>query len=163
MQNITIKWLTIKKWLLSPSSGEFILTPELFELAKEIASEGWISRSKEKHQPLPEDMSGGCKFSSIYFKLLFGGQMQGNYLHQFNVLNGKVFDLNKDCNDVKQMKKEFIDKIGENPYKHDICFFGNPDHIESMQNCFNRSLEWSKEFKIRHKELLNSPNQQFSP
>lgn len=85
----------------------------------------------------PEDLSGSCKFSSLFVAACFGGTVRGNERHQFAVVDGEIVDLNAQAADVHG-----------NPaaYRHDPAFFGNPDHLESLVSCVPRVKEWLREF-----------------
>lgn len=115
-------------------------TPENLAKAKAIVLRGWKARAKERSLPEPIDASGGCKFASLFFQALFGGEIKGNVNHQYNVLNGQVFDLNEDCEDVRGFKRYM------QVYEHDAEFFGNDDHLASMSSCLPRVMRWVAEF-----------------
>ncbi len=120
-------------------------TPENITKAKAFLLRKWKERWRDRnpngtigHDDEPSDLSGSCKFSSMFAQKIFGGQIRGNYDHQFVVLrNGKVLDLNGDAADVKGIKT---------PYIHDRRFFGNRDHKESMRSCEPRVERWVSDF-----------------
>lgn len=122
-------------------SAEHFLTAQAFVMNK------WLERFNEKkknweklgdfNESPPADLSGSCKFSSLFAAAIFGGEVQGNEHHQYCVLNNQVIDLNKDANDVKDL---------EDPYFHDDYFFGSKDHMASMKSCKERVNAWLKEF-----------------
>lgn len=124
-------------------NSEHFLTAQAFVMNK------WLERFNEKKQGWeksiggeygekpPQDLSGSCKFSSLFAATVFGGEVQGNEYHQYCVVGKHVIDLNKDAKDVKDL---------EDPYYHDDYFFGSKDHMESMKHCKDRVNAWLKEF-----------------
>lgn len=112
-------------------------SPENIERAKEFVLKKWRERAAERFYPEPEDLSSSCKFTSMFAQAVFGGQIQGNYEHQYLVLNGEIIDLNIDAADVKDM---------EDPHEHDDSWFGNDEHVESMESCKPRVRDWVREF-----------------
>lgn len=88
----------------------------------------------------PADLSSSCKFASLFMQRLFGGELQGNWHHQYVVLpSGERIDP--------------TDAVGvstSNPYFHDKGFWGNQEHQASMKSCLPRVERWVQEF-------LNSP------
>lgn len=137
-----IKKREIKKFIIEPSNGRFSITDEHLNLASDIALQGWIKRAKERSLPVPSDMSGGCKFSTLLIKSLFGGVICGNYDHQFNVINGHIIDINEHCQDVLALRAKGID-----PYTVDTLFLFSPDHLESMFSCMDRVNDWVATFE----------------
>ena len=124
-------------------------TPENIERAKEFVLRKWRERATERGYPEPEDLSSSCKFTSMFAQAIFGGQIRGNYEHQFLVIDDEIIDLNKDAADVKAM---------DDPHDHDESWFGNDEHIDSMQSCKPRVMDWVREFKAGLNEsfTLNS-------
>lgn len=129
--------------------GKLEPTPENLERAKEFVLKKWRERAAERGYPEPEDLSSSCKFSSLFAQAIFGGQIQGHYEHQYVVLNGEVIDLNKDAADVKAM---------DDPHDHDESWFGNDEHIDSMESCKPRVMDWVREFRdgLNESFTLNS-------
>lgn len=121
--------------------AEFQPSDANIQLAKAVVLEGWLERAKEKGESNVIDASGSCKFASLFFQKLFGGIIEGHLYHQYNVLDGKIYDLNADCQDVRAMASN------ANTYWHDAAFFGNPEHSESMMSCLPRVNCWVKRFK----------------
>lgn len=123
--------------LIEAKSGKLEATPENIERAKEFVLKKWRERAAERGYPEPEDLSSSCKFSSLFAQAIFGGQIQGHYEHQYLVLNGEIIDLNKDAADVKAM---------DEPHEHDESWFGNPEHLDSLESCKPRVRDWVREF-----------------
>ena len=120
--------------------GPWPVTPECLELAKMVLWEGWNERAQDRGEKEPEDLSRSCKFSSLFVWKLFGGQIRGNELHQFlRLSSGKILDLNADARDVQDLA---------DPWRHDPEFWGNEDHLESLESCLPRVDLWVERFEI---------------
>ena len=122
------------------------ITPEKIELAKHFVFEKWKQRATELGRFEPTDLSFSCKFSSLFIQGLFGGIIEGNYYHQYNVINGETVDINATASDVLEL---------DDPYYHDIEFFGNWHHRESMESCKPRVNGWITEFIETYGIYLN--------
>lgn len=134
--------LTFQNLPLDPS-------PENIEKAASFAfakwHERWSQRKSEWENSFsspfsesePEDLSGSCKFSSVFAAVVFDYGIDGNYDHQFAIKKGHVIDLNSGAADVQSMEK---------PYAIDPLFFGSKDHMKSMKSCVPRILEWLSKF-----------------
>ena len=127
-----------KPWVKKNTNGVLPLTDENLRKAREFVFVKWKERAQERGDKIPEDLAKSCKFSTLFIKKLFGGSIQGNVDHQYNVIDGKIIDINKDAKDVLRL---------ENPYNHDPKFFGNPEHMDSMKTCIERVNIWVEEFK----------------
>lgn len=128
-------------------------TSKWIRLAKNFFMDKWRERAKETGRSIPTDLSGACKFGSLFAQAVFGGTLQGNYNHQFVVLdNGIRIDLGEDAQD----RLSFSDD-GE-WYNHDDAFFNNPEHLESMTSCKPRVQRWVKEWTSLH-PLTSNPKQ----
>lgn len=113
--------------------------PDVADLAREFVLRKWRERAAERGLSVPRDLSGSCKFSSLFASRLFGLEMRGNEDHQFCIHpDGSIFDLNADAEDVRALA---------NPWKHDPAFWMNPDHQESMESCHPRVEAWLDEFE----------------
>lgn len=121
-------------------------TPELIERAREFVMRKWKERFFElfpnsKPDHAPRDLSNSCKFSSMFAQKVFGGELRGNFHHQYvehpEMPNG-ILDLNHDADDVKRLA---------NPYRHDKRFFGRGAHYDSMISCQKRVNAWVREFR----------------
>lgn len=126
-----------RSWLMEDHDPRFVLCDKTIELAETIAMAGWRERAQERGLASPEDLSGCCKFSSLFVKFLFGGCIEGHYDHQFNVIEDQEFDLNDSAKDVREMS---------HPHWHDDGFIGSHDHVESMKSCLPRVLGWLDSF-----------------
>lgn len=126
-----------KKWMIGKSDGIIEWSVSMKDELKEFLFQKWCERAEENGREEPRDLSYSCKFSTLFFKALFGGKIEGNHGHQYNVLNGEVIDLSEDSEDVKGLK---------NPYYNDELFFGNVDHVKSMKSCTERVEKWVEQF-----------------
>lgn len=116
-------------------------TPKNIEKAKAFVLAKWKERAEERGHAEPEDLSSSCKFSSLFAHRIFGGKLQGNYDHQYVVVDGEIVDLNVDAKDVRDLMDDGID-----PHEHDSDFWGNEDHLESLASCDARVYKWVQEF-----------------
>lgn len=117
-------------------------TEENVSKAKDFIFRKWKERALEYGREEPNDLSGACKFASMFAKLVFGGELRGNIKHQFLELDDRLIDLTAGSSDVAAMK---------DPYKHDKRFWNNPEHKKSMQTCEPRVKQWAEEF---YKEVV---------
>lgn len=124
--------------LIESMSSKLPATPENLKRAQEFVLKKWRERAAERGRFEPKDLSSSCKFSSMFVQAVFGGEIRGNYDHQFVVLNGQIIDLNKDAEDVRDM---------EDPYEHDESWFGNDEHLDSMESCKPRVRDWVRDFQ----------------
>lgn len=120
-----------KAWLNKDVAGVLPLTDEAIRLAKAFAFQQWQARAVERGSDMPDDLSFSCKFCSLFVKQVFGGRIAGNFDHQYNLINGKIIDLSHDSKDVH-----------EGSYRHDSAFFGNRDHLASLNSCQTRVESW---------------------
>lgn len=126
------------EWLQYDHSASTCLTRENYQKAYEHVLTGWQKRAEERGYEIPASLDNACKFSSLFMKLVFGGRIEGNYDHQFNVIENTIVDLTQDSPALKNM---------ENPYEHDELFFGNEEHMESLISCMPRVLEWVRDYE----------------
>lgn len=109
-----------------------------FDRMRSFVLQKWKERARERGLPEPKDLSNSCKFCTLFVKALHGGEIRGNYHHQFNVINGEIVDLSFDSEDVSKL---------DDPYEHDEIFWLNPEHKESMKSCKPRVRQWVKEYQ----------------
>ena len=116
------------------------LNAQTLNLARDFVYDSWCERSRELgYSPafMPSDLSGSCKFSSLFVQRVFGGTVEANYHHCFNRIDGVVIDLNEHAMDVLSM---------DNPYLHDEVFANDPEFHESLESCLPRVEKWASEF-----------------
>lgn len=127
-----------KSWLQKETQGIFKFEDADLELLRTFVFQQWAARAHERGMDMPDDLSSSCKFCSLFMKVLYGGKIQGNYDHQYNVIDGNIVDLSENSMDVVAMDK---------PYRHDPVFFGNFEHIDSLESCLPRVTFWVEDFK----------------
>ena len=88
-------------------------SPDNVEAAATFAFAKWRERWAEKKadweksvgSPFPEaecdDLSGSCKFTSVFAAVVFDYGIDGNHDHQFAIRKGHVIDLNAGAADVQ--------------------------------------------------------------
>jgi len=128
---MTIK--NIKSWLNGLSKSTLPATTENISKAKDFVLAKWKERSVERGSSEPVDLSYSCKFCTLFVKQVFGGRIEGNFDHQYNVIDGEIVDLSSDSEDVRSH---------DDPYHHDKLFFGSKDHLESLSSCLPRVEKW---------------------
>jgi hypothetical protein len=105
------------------------------ERARAFLMEKWRERAAELGRREPTNLFTACKFASLFAQYLFGGELRGNWHHQYLVLpGGEEIDLTG--NDVA-------------PKHHDSGFWMNPEHRESMRSIEPRVTSWVAEFRQR--------------
>ena len=127
----------LDNWLDDEAATETVVSEQALGIALNILTNGWRQRANDRNEPAPVDNSNSCKFATILVKTIFGGTIEGNYDHQYNVIDGVIIDLNKDCDDVITLKEK-----KQNPYRHDSIFFQSEDHLDSMLSCIPRIATW---------------------
>lgn len=117
------------------------LSPDALDLARDFVFQKWCERAGERLLPMPDDLSGSCKFSSLFCAEVFGLKMRGNADHQFCIdEQGSIVDLNAGAADVSRLS---------DPWRHDPIFWNNRDHRASMQSCRPRVALWLQEFALQ--------------
>jgi len=102
----------------------------------------WCERAVERREPTPFDLSTSCKYGSLFMRLVYGGAIEGNYQHQYNVIDGRIVDLSHGAADVFAMRR---------PYAHEPELFGIESHMRSMASLTPRVESWVEEFLARPK------------
>lgn len=106
-------------------------TPANLARAKQFVLERWRERAEELEHPVPTDLSGACKFASLFAQAVFGGKLRGSWRHQYVELNGQIIDL-----------------TGDTIHYHDRDFWMNRQHRESLESCKPRVQSWLEQWKI---------------
>jgi hypothetical protein len=109
--------------------------------AKRFVFRKWSEQAAEQCRPKPADLSGSCKFGSLFMHRVFGGSIRGHYRHQYNFIAGRIVDLSHDALDVGAMGT---------PYLHEPGFFEIPEQIASLASCVPRIDSWVAEFLKEH-------------
>jgi hypothetical protein len=114
-----------------------VFTSIEFDRAKKFIFRKWCERAVERGDSPPMDLSHSCKYGSLFMRLVFGGVIEGNYQHQYNMIDGQIVDLSHDAADVLAMRE---------PYYHEAELFGIDEHLASMESCRTRVEAWVTEF-----------------
>ncbi len=120
-------------------------TAENLALVRAFLLEKWKERHIERYGShkeslnwIPVDLSNSCKFTALFGSVVFGGDITGNYEHMFNVVNGKIVDINQEAKDVQLFAK---------PHKIDKKFLAfNEELYQSLKSCAPRVEGWINEF-----------------
>jgi hypothetical protein len=110
---------------------------ERFAQAKVFVFKKWCERAIERGAITPVDLSGSCKYGSMFMCLVFGGSISGHYEHQYNIIGGRIVDLSHDAFDVGRIK---------NPYLHEPDFFLIPEKQLAMNSCLPCVNIWVVQF-----------------
>lgn len=108
-----------------------------FASARAFVFERWCELAGERGLARPQDLSGACKYGSLFVQQVFGGTIRGHFEHQFNRIGGRIVDLSHDALDVGRMS---------NPYLHERDFFSVPEVQRSLAGCLPRATRWADEF-----------------
>ncbi|MDD5037577.1 MAG: transcriptional regulator [Methylococcaceae bacterium] len=123
-------------WTLS-REGVLPYSYERFAQAKLFVFRKWCAYALERHLQAPADLSGSCKYGSLFMNRIFGGSIRGHYEHQYNAIGGRIVDLSHDAADVGSMA---------NPYLHEPEFFAIEELQISLEGCLPRVESWALEF-----------------
>jgi hypothetical protein len=116
---------------------------ERFAQAKVFVFRKWCERAAERGALPPADLSGSCKYGSLFMNQVFGGVIFGHYQHQYNIIGGRIVDLSHDAIDVGSIK---------NPYLHEPDFFAIPKKQASLNACLPRVEIWVVQFLAEIKD-----------
>lgn len=108
-----------------------------FALAKDFVFRMWCARALERRQAPPGDLSGACKFASLFMREVFGGVVEGHASHQYNRIDGRLVDLSHDALDVGAML---------HPYRHEAEYFTIPEFHAKWMQCAPRVRTWVSAF-----------------
>ena len=107
-------------------------TPENIEAARTFLLAEWRERAVEQGDPEPADLSGACIFGSVFAQCVFGGQLRGNWDHQF----------------VEHPDAGPIDLVHPGfETDHDPTFWGRAEHRDKVASVLPRVARWVAEFK----------------
>lgn len=121
----------------SPRPGRVVYSYRNFAAAKTWFFAQWTDFAEERQVEAPDDLSGSCKYGSIFMQSAFGGAIRGHYAHQFNFIGGRRVDLSHDALDVARMR---------NPYLHELDYFLVPALQASLASCLPRAERWASQF-----------------
>lgn len=112
-----------------------------FASAKIFVFDRWCELAQERQLERPYDLSGACKYGSLFMRAVFGGAIRGHFEHQFNMIDGRIVDLSHDARDVGRMR---------DPYLHEQDFFSVPEVQRSLAGCMPRAGHWAETFIAAH-------------
>lgn len=128
---------------MASSPPPLVYSYQQFSEAKRFFFRVWCEFARERGAPPPEDLSGACKYASLFMRELFGGEIEGHYAHQYNRIDGRLVDLSHDARDVGRM---------HNPYLHEPEYFNIPEYQRSRAACMPRIDTWVRLFLQEHDE-----------
>ena len=108
-----------------------------FTLAKAFVFRKWCEQAAARGVMAPADLSGACKYGSLFMRHIFGGSIRGHYEHQYNFINGRIVDLSHDALDVGRIN---------NPYLHEPDYFNIPEKQAALTGCLPRVDGWVIQF-----------------
>lgn len=108
-----------------------------FARAKVFLFGKWCEVASDRNQARPTDLSGACKYGSLFMQGVFGGELRGHYQHQYNFIDGRLVDLSHDAADVGRMR---------HPYLHEPEYFAVPELQAALALCVVRTDVWAAEF-----------------
>jgi len=122
-----------------------------FAHAKDFVFRRWCELALERQEPPPQDLSGACRYGSMFMREVFGGAIEGHYAHQCNRSGGRLIDLSHDAADVGRMRT---------PYLHDADFFLIPLYQARLEACRPRVTGWAADFRLEtaDRRLISSQN-----
>ena len=108
-----------------------------FGQAKVFVFRKWCELAAERQACPPGDLSGSCKYGSLFMNQVFGGSICGHYEHQYNMIQGRIVDLSHDALDVGKII---------NPYLHEPDYFAIPERQDALDDCLPRVACWVAQF-----------------
>lgn len=130
----------------SPRCGRVTYTYAQFAAAKSWFFAKWSDWASDRGLGAPPDLSGSCKYASLYMQSIFGGAIRGHFEHQYNFIDGRLVDLSHDALDVGRMLR---------PYLHEPEYFSVPELQAALVSCQPRAERWAHEF-IEHSEAAQA-------
>ena len=122
------------------AAGVLEPTPENLAAASDFLLEKWVERATESRftgETGPTDLSGACKFASLFAQRVFGGRLRGSWHHEY----------------VEHPTAGVIDLTGAQGvslgHSHDRFWWGNHEHVETLESCEPRVDRWVAEFLAR--------------
>ncbi|MGR9013802.1 MAG: transcriptional regulator [Gammaproteobacteria bacterium] len=144
-----VKPYVITDWAVN-REAQITYSYERFAQAKVFVFKKWCEKVAERGALAPTDLSGSCKYGSLFMNRIFGGVIRGHYEHQYNIIGGRIVDLSHDAIDVGRIA---------NPYLHEPDFFAIPEKQASLNGCLPRVELWVIQFmaEIEASEISSLP------
>lgn len=130
----------------SQREAQLAYSYQRFAQAKVFVFRKWCEQAAERGIVPPSDLSGSCKYGSLFMNQVFGGAICGHYEHQYNMIGGRIVDLSHDAVDVGKIT---------NPYLHEPDFFAIPEKQAALNLCLPRVKRWVIQFL---QEVENTEN-----
>jgi len=132
-------------------------TEQALEEAKRFCLLRWqehLAKLPKRVRPatLPADLSNACRFTATFSKLVFGGEIQGNWYHVFCVLDNQVIDLTDGVQFVDGIPEQMMHqakRLGfhvDNPMSHDRRVWQDKEFLRGMASVYPLAYEWSEMF-----------------
>ncbi|MFZ2726934.1 MAG: transcriptional regulator [Methylococcaceae bacterium] len=121
----------------APREAQLAYSYQRFAQAKVFFFARWCELASERHALIPVDLSGSCKYGSLFMNQVFGGTICGHYQHQYNLIGGRIVDLSHDAIDVGSIS---------NPYLHEPDYFAIPKKQAALERCLPRVEIWVIQF-----------------
>lgn len=129
-------------WSLA-RAGQRTYCPAQFPLAQAFVFRKWVEWAVQREATPPLDLSGACKYGSLFMCQVYGGSIQGHYQHQYNHINGLQVDLSQDAADVAAMT---------HPYLHEPLYFAIPEGQVSLESCLPRVDRWVLQYLAENRQ-----------
>ena len=120
-----------------PRAGRICYSAERFVLAQAFFLRMWVEWAAERGAPVPADLSGSCKYGSLFICRVFGGAINGHYQHQYNRIEGLRLDMSADAADVAAMHEAYL---------HEPGYFQIPEVGRMLDRCLPRVDAWVELF-----------------
>lgn len=131
--------------------GRLAPTPENLAAASVFLLEKWRERARERGWSEPDDLTNACKFASVFAQDVFGGRLRGNWHHQWvdHPEVGRI-DLTRGAGVEDHSERCAFGGCSLGPIdQHDRHFWGNADHVDSLESVLPRVGKWVAEFEAR--------------
>jgi hypothetical protein len=120
-----------------PQAGQRAWSPAQFAGTQAFVLQQWRRWAVLRQAAAPQDLSGACRYGSLFMCRLYGGAIRGHYQHQYNDLQGRHVDLSRDAADVQAMR---------DPWQHEPLYFQVPELQRALQTCLPRVDDWVAQF-----------------
>lgn len=133
-----------------PQPGQQNYAPAQWAHLQGFVFARWCDWAAERDAARPLDLSGACRYGSLFMHRLFGGSLRGNYQHQYNDIGGLHVDLGRDAADVRAMS---------DPWLHEPLYFDVPEQRAALQACLPRVDRWVQTYLSQSRQSGPVSNQ----